>query len=374
MKKITVNVKASNDKKYAIEINTDATIEEFKQLISSKTDITPERQRLIYSGRVLKDEEKIETYKISDGHTVHLVRGAGPVQSEREATSSTTAASQQIPRTISAGTGVNNPFSALISAHYAGQVHLPPVSTFGPDGGMTSFPPTPEQLSQVMGQQGMQEVIREMLSNSQLMDYIINSNPQLRNVPSGIQEIIRSEEFIRIMSNPETIRQIMEMQRVFGNMGMGAGNLFSTSNEPRTETASTYQQQVASVDTQNRTESAGPYSNCSENESAQQNPDSTALNNSFAAMVSLLSNLGAQQQSTDVPVFDPVVFQSFLSGLIPQQPPQPQHSLPPEERFQEQLRQLNELGFTNFDRNIRALGRSGGSVQGAIEAMLDGDV
>lgn len=63
MRKITVNVKASNDKKYAIEVDADATIEEFKQLISTKADITPERQRLIYSGRVLKDEEKIETYK-----------------------------------------------------------------------------------------------------------------------------------------------------------------------------------------------------------------------------------------------------------------------------------------------------------------------
>lgn len=369
--KITVNVKASNDKKYSIEVDTDATIEEFKQLISSKTDITPERQRLIYSGRVLKDDEKIEAYKISDGHTVHLVRRAGPLQSERDPASSATPASQQIPRTILSGTGINNPFSALISAHYAGQIHLPPVSTFGPDGGMTSFPPTPEQLSQVLGQQGMQEVIREMFSNTQLMDYIINSNPQLRNVPSGIQEIIRSEEFIRIMSNPETIRQIMEMQRVFGNLGMGAGNLFLTSNEPRTETASTQQQQLPPVDTQNRTDSVGSPLNSTENQSTQQNLDSAALNNSFATMVSLLSNLGANQQNTGTPVFDPTVFQSFLSGLIP---PQPQHSLPPEERFQEQLRQLNELGFTNFDRNIRALGRSGGSVQGAIEAMLDGDV
>lgn len=370
MRKITVNVKASNDKKYAIEVDTDATIEEFKQLISIKTDITPDRQRLIYSGRVLKDEEKIETYKISDGHTVHLVRGAGAVQSEGDATLQTIRTPQQIPRTISAGTGINNPFSALISAQYAGQVHLPPASTFGPDGGMTSFPPTPEQLSQVMSQQGMQEVIREMLSNSQLMDYIINSNPQLRNVPSGIQEMLRSEEFIRIMSNPETIRQIMEMQRVFGSLGMGVGSLFSTSNETRTEAVSTEQHVSTDACTQTNVETS--LSNPTNTElSSQQNPGSTTLNNSFAAMASLLSSLGNYQQDIDASGFDPAIFQSFLAGLVT---PQPRHTLPPEERFQEQLRQLNELGFTNFDRNIRALGRSGGSVQGAIEAMLDGDV
>ncbi|KAG4305135.1 hypothetical protein PORY_001305 [Pneumocystis oryctolagi] len=369
MRKITVNVKASNDKKYTIEVDADATIEEFKQLISTKVDITPERQRLIYSGRVLKDEEKIETYKISDGHTVHLVRGAG-AQTERDTGASSTPVSQQIPRTISAGTGINNPFSALISAHYSGQVQLPPASTFGPDGGMTSFPPTPEQLSQIMSQQGMQEVMREMLSNSQLMDYIISSNPQLRNVPPGIQEMMRSEDFIRIMSNPETIRQIMEMQRVFGNLGMGIGNIFAGSNEQRAGTLPGEQRSSAGTDVQ--TNVAAPLSNPADSGLSSQNPGSTAPHhNPFAAMAALLSNAGAQQQNTNAGGFDPALFQSFIANLVI---PPPQQTLPPEERFQEQLRQLNELGFTNFDRNIRALGRSGGSVQGAIEAMLDGDV
>ncbi|KAG4302044.1 hypothetical protein PCANB_001927 [Pneumocystis canis] len=371
MRKITVNVKASNDKKYTIEVDTDATIEEFKQLISTKADITPERQRLIYSGRVLKDEEKIETYKISDGHTVHLVRGAGVQRTNREAGTSVTPVSQQIPQTISAGTGVNNPFSALISAHYAGQVHLPPASTFGPDGGMTGFPPTPEQLSQMMSQQGMQEVMREMLSNSRLMDYVISSNPQLRNVPPGIQEIMRSEEFIRIMSNPETIRQIMEMQRVFNNLGLNAGNLFSTSNEARTGT-SFLEQSQASTDTQVTTNATTPLSNSADNGlSSQQNSGSMTSNNPFAAVATLLSNMGAQQQNTNMGGLDPAWFQTFITNLVT---PQSQQILPPEERFQEQLRQLNELGFTNFDRNIRALGRSGGSVQGAVEALLDDDV
>lgn len=52
--------------------------------------------------------------------------------------------------------------------------------------------------------------------------------------------------------------------------------------------------------------------------------------------------------------------------------PAPPDNRPPEERYAEQLRQLNDMGFFDFDRNVAALRRSGGSVQGAIEHLLSG--
>nr|2BWE_A Chain A, DSK2 [Saccharomyces cerevisiae]2BWE_B Chain B, DSK2 [Saccharomyces cerevisiae]2BWE_C Chain C, DSK2 [Saccharomyces cerevisiae]2BWE_D Chain D, DSK2 [Saccharomyces cerevisiae]2BWE_E Chain E, DSK2 [Saccharomyces cerevisiae]2BWE_F Chain F, DSK2 [Saccharomyces cerevisiae]2BWE_G Chain G, DSK2 [Saccharomyces cerevisiae]2BWE_H Chain H, DSK2 [Saccharomyces cerevisiae]2BWE_I Chain I, DSK2 [Saccharomyces cerevisiae]2BWE_J Chain J, DSK2 [Saccharomyces cerevisiae]2BWE_K Chain K, DSK2 [Sacch len=48
--------------------------------------------------------------------------------------------------------------------------------------------------------------------------------------------------------------------------------------------------------------------------------------------------------------------------------------LDPEERYEHQLRQLNDMGFFDFDRNVAALRRSGGSVQGALDSLLNGDV
>lgn len=50
----------------------------------------------------------------------------------------------------------------------------------------------------------------------------------------------------------------------------------------------------------------------------------------------------------------------------------PVDNRPPEERYAEQLRQLNDMGFYDFDRNVAALRRSGGSVQGAINELLGG--
>jgi ubiquilin len=50
--------------------------------------------------------------------------------------------------------------------------------------------------------------------------------------------------------------------------------------------------------------------------------------------------------------------------------PPPPDNRPPEERYADQLRQLNDMGFYEFERNIEALRRSGGSVQGAVEYLL----
>lgn len=49
---------------------------------------------------------------------------------------------------------------------------------------------------------------------------------------------------------------------------------------------------------------------------------------------------------------------------------QPADTRPPEERYEEQLRQLNEMGFHEFERNVEALRRTGGIVQYAVEYLL----
>jgi ubiquilin len=61
-----------------------------------------------------------------------------------------------------------------------------------------------------------------------------------------------------------------------------------------------------------------------------------------------------------------------MGGFGAPTPASPPDNRPPEERYADQLRQLNDMGFYDFDRNIAALRRSGGSVQGAVEHLLSG--
>lgn len=51
-------------------------------------------------------------------------------------------------------------------------------------------------------------------------------------------------------------------------------------------------------------------------------------------------------------------------------PAPPVDTRPPEERYATQLGQLNQMGFHDFDRNIQALRRSGGDINGALEWLF----
>lgn len=59
---------------------------------------------------------------------------------------------------------------------------------------------------------------------------------------------------------------------------------------------------------------------------------------------------------------------SAPGGIAPARPSAP--VVPPEERYQEQLRQLNEMGFWDAAKNLRALTLTGGNVHAAVEWLL----
>ncbi len=153
---------------------------DLKSKIEEKSEIEPARQRLIYSGRVLsKDEEKITTYKVADGHTIHLVQGKVAAPPGSIAASAQQAAVPSIP--MASGAGAGNPLAGLTGARYAGQIGLPSTNMFGPDGGMTGFPG--EDMSEMLNQPGVREAMDAAFSNPQFVEQMMNSNPQLRNAP-----------------------------------------------------------------------------------------------------------------------------------------------------------------------------------------------
>lgn len=143
---ITFNIKSSSDAKYVLTLPLSITVLDLKNKLSTSeyADIPPERQRLIYSGRVLKDGDTLASYKIKEGNTVHLVKGAASNQRQNPANqgsttntggSGATTGAQGVPTNLAAGTG-NNPLAGLTGARYAGMAQLPGAGMFGPDGGV----------------------------------------------------------------------------------------------------------------------------------------------------------------------------------------------------------------------------------------------
>lgn len=62
-----------------------------------------------------------------------------------------------------------------------------------------------------------------VMANPAVLDQIIASNPQLAAMGPQVREVFRSERFRQMMSNPETLRMMLQMSSLMRESGMGPG-------------------------------------------------------------------------------------------------------------------------------------------------------
>lgn len=59
---VAVNVRCSNGSKFSVSTSLDSTVEAFKELVAQNSDVPANQQRLIYKGRILKDDHTLLSY------------------------------------------------------------------------------------------------------------------------------------------------------------------------------------------------------------------------------------------------------------------------------------------------------------------------
>lgn len=289
-----------------------------------------------------------------------------------------------------------------------------------------------DQLANMLSNPHVAQQMNEMMNNDQFLDMMIQSNPMLRNNPNA-REMVRSPFFRQMMTNPEALRSAARLQRMMrGNSGQGAfpmpgvtdttpgaGNDNATNNsgaqgqsspfDPaawanipalaglggqsnplaglfnpygmppagagQSGTTSPAPGNTSAQATDNANSSHNATTTTSQGQGANAQGASSPPPNPFANLFG--GGIGANQNAANnpfgMPPMNPEALQQMMqllgmggSGASPAPP----DNRPPEERYAEQLRQLNDMGFYDFDRNVAALRRSGGSVQGAIEHLL----
>lgn len=223
---ISVHVK-SGQNNWTVNVEVTATIKQMKEAIAVESEVPADNQRLIYSGKILKDDQTVESYKIQDGHSVHMVKSGGARNSGNDNNASTTtgansasansgSAASTVPSNFSAGqTGGFNPLADLTGARYAGFANLPSADMFGPDGGMNNAP-NPEAMLGMLENPVFQSQMNEMLSNPQMVDFLIQQNPQLQALGPRAREMLQSPFFRQMMTDPQMIRQSMQMANAMG--------------------------------------------------------------------------------------------------------------------------------------------------------------
>lgn len=446
---ITFKVKCSGDKNHTVTIAESATVLQLKTLLAGEEyeNIAPEQQRLIYSGKVMKDDELLSTYKIKHMNTVHMVKR--PASAATASSGSTSAPAQPaIPQNMAAGTPSNNLLAGLTGARFAGHVPLPSRDLFGPDGGVSHFflamvtlympgtndalqmgaPPSEDEMADLLSNPMMAQAMAEAFNNPAVIDQMIASNPMLANMnPDEARRLLNNPVMRNMMTNPDAIRAAARMRRMMAgggangfpapgvtdntpNAATGAGNnnananaqnpfaMFSPFGMPaggappagnpfaalfgNPAGASPAPAGASTEGARSGDAAAAPAAGATAGSGQQENP--------LAALLGALGGAGQPGQGGaanpfGLPPISPEALQQMMQafgggglggmggfGGFGGSPAAPPDNRPPEERYAEQLRQLNDMGFFDFDQNVAALRRSGGSVQGAIEHLLGG--
>lgn len=75
-KMLKLTMKQNSGQQFEVTINQEgSTVLDLKKACAEKAGgVTPEEIRLIYKGKILKDDNTLVEYKIADGDTVHLVK------------------------------------------------------------------------------------------------------------------------------------------------------------------------------------------------------------------------------------------------------------------------------------------------------------
>lgn len=308
-------------------------------------------------------------------------------------------------------------------------------------------PPSQEQMIEMLSNPAFSQMMNEALQNPAMIDMMIQQNPQLREMGPAGRQFLQSEQFRRMVTDPQSLRAMSQLQAAmgmgpFGGMGGGgqeafpapgittttpgagreagteseggdrnntstnpagtgtqapAANPFAaifgmpppTTTQPTTDTTTPPQNPFAALlgmtpptqnqqqpgqqgtDASNNPPPANPFLNI-QNNPLFQNPD---LMNQFAQAMGGAAGGGAAEAGSlfggNNAGANPLAnLGSLFGGAGMGGPAAPTDNRPPEERYATQLRQLNEMGFFDFDRNILALQRSGGDVSGALEWLF----
>ncbi|WVQ78129.1 hypothetical protein IAT38_000210 [Cryptococcus sp. DSM 104549] len=408
---ITITVKGPSELKLSLTISPEKNVAELKELVASKCDVEKDRQRLIYSGKVLKDEESISSYKIQNGHTIHMVKGAAKPAAGAAGAGASGSSSQQVPRLPQMGTGLNvggNPIDNVENIHHG-------LAGFNPFAGMQGMENLndPNAMTNMMQSPEFLRSMSDMLARPEVVDQIIASNPQLASMGPQVRQMMQSPFFRQMLSNPDSLRMMMQMQAGMGGAGGGLGgmggfNPFAAGGAGGAGAAGAGGAPAAPTD---------PFPNLFAPQAAAQpgtpsgdraapSPGAGgagAAANPFGGagaggippgLAALLGGMGggagagaggagaggAGTGGNPFGGFDPAMLFGGggpfggAGGSPWGAPAAPRDDRPPEEIYATQLGQLNAMGLWDAQKNIRALRSTGGNVEAAIEMIFSGQL
>ncbi|PSS29956.1 Ubiquitin domain-containing protein [Actinidia chinensis var. chinensis] len=210
---VPVHIRCSNGSKFSVQISLDSAVGSFKSVLAENSDIPADQQRLIYKGRILKDDQTLESYGLEADHTVHLVRGFAPTAPVTTAGAINTGVPNSTPSGMTSvgsdegalgGTGLGSSLFPGLGFNGLGSSN----GLFG--AGLPEFEQVQQQLTEnpnLMRELMNMPLVQNLMNNPDIMRNMIMNNPQMREI------IDRNPELGHILNDPSTLRQSLEAAR-----------------------------------------------------------------------------------------------------------------------------------------------------------------
>ncbi|KAL3668968.1 hypothetical protein V7S43_006256 [Phytophthora oleae] len=218
---VNLHVKTTAGKNFSVDVALDVTVLQCKEALVAPSEVPAALQRLIYKGKVLKDDQTLESYGIQAEDTIYFVKGsARPARATPAATTApaaaafTTPAPAATPAPTPAAPSAANPFNFPLfpgaGAEGTSNNMFGNMMGAGGAGGM----PNMQQMQQQMMENP--EMVRQMM-DSPMMQGILNNPDIMRNImqsnPAMQQLMEQNPQLNHIMNDPELLRQSMEAMR-----------------------------------------------------------------------------------------------------------------------------------------------------------------
>ncbi len=352
---ITITIKQANASKKTeiLQISPECTIDDLRELISIKFNIPPIKQNLILKGHILKDGKTIQESNIKDKDIILLVEKIGVTQKQNNL--------PKVP--LQSGHGAPGQINYdLLSQPLGGNINLEQFNQ------ILSIPEVSSQLNDMIDDPN---VINAMLENPQIKP-LLDANPFMRSIMSN-------PEFLRNMLKPENIRAMQDMMQNRenmmnsmnqpinnNNMNQNNNNMFSGMNMNPFMMNPLMMAQMQQM-FQNRN------NNNAQNNSQQQNDNN---NNNTNMNNSQNNNMGMGFN----PFFNPFMMNPFMNSFgmgmnnigMNQNFNIPEPSIEQlKEKYGEQNKQLKDMGFDKEEDNLKALHKTGGNIDAAVERLLN---
>ncbi|ETI46074.1 hypothetical protein F441_09458 [Phytophthora nicotianae CJ01A1] len=219
---VNLHVKTTAGKKFSVDVALDSSVLQCKEALVTPTEVPAALQRLIYKGKVLKDDQTLESYGIQAEDTIYFVKGsarpARPATTTPAATSTTpmpAPAPAATPAPAAAPAAAANPFNFPLfpGAAGTGAGAASNGNMFGNMMGAGGMPNMQQMQQQMMENP---EMVRQMM-DSPMMQSILNNPDIMRNImqsnPAMQQLMEQNPQLNHIMNDPELLRQSMEAMR-----------------------------------------------------------------------------------------------------------------------------------------------------------------